>query len=202
MGSTLPPGYFAELYAGAEDPWRISTGWYERRKRDLVLAALPRERFAVAVEPGCSNGELSVLLAGRCDRLVAWDVVGDAVTRTRARLGDRAGVEVRQGGLPDDWPDGKADLIVVSELGYYLDEPDLTRAVAAAVDHLTADGSLLAVHWRHAAEGYPLSGDRVHAVIDAHPALTRLGGYCDEDFLLDVWTHGEAISVARQVGVL
>jgi hypothetical protein len=63
---SLSADYFAHLYADSDDPWRISTGWYEQRKRALLMASLPRERFAVGFEPGCSNGELTVLLASRC----------------------------------------------------------------------------------------------------------------------------------------
>ena len=38
-----------QLHAREEDPWDVRTSWYERRKRALTLAALPHERYAVAV---------------------------------------------------------------------------------------------------------------------------------------------------------
>jgi SAM-dependent methyltransferase len=199
---TLPPDYFARLYDEADDPWRISTGWYERRKRALVLAALPQERVSIAFEPGCSNGELTAELAHRCDRLIAWDLVESAVERTRARTTDSPGVEVRQAALPSAWPDEVADLIVIGEVGYYLAETDLQLAVDGALAHLSDGGTLLAVHWRHPAPDYPLRGDEVHAIIDARAELERLGRYRDDDFVLDVWTRGPAASVARQHGVL
>ena len=202
MSPSLPTTYFERLYGESADPWLISDGWYEQRKRALTLAALPSPRFSVIFEPGCSNGELTVLLAARCDRLIAWDVVDTAVTRTRERTAAMSGVEVRKGGLPDDWPDQKADLIVLSEVGYYLDEADLTRAVAAATSRLTEGGTVLAVHWRHDAPDYPLSGDRVHDLIAASPGLARLGGYHDEDVLIDVFRHGDHESVARRDGLL
>ena len=49
---------------------------------------------------------------------------------------------------------------------------------------------------------YPLTGDQVHQIIDAHEDLDRLGGYQDDDFRLDVWTHAPAQSVAVQTGVI
>lgn len=202
MSASLPPDYFERLYARSDDPWRISDGWYEQRKRALTLAVLPRPRFEVAFEPGCSNGELTAALATRCDRLVAWDVVDDAVSRTRQRTATLPGVEVGAGALPDDWPDEQADLIVLSEVGYYLGEPELIRAVEQAIERLTAHGILLAVHWRHDAPDYPLTGDRVHELVAARPGLSRTAAYRDEDVLIEVFGPAEVPSVAREQGLL
>ena len=47
-------GRHAELYADGADPWRAGS-WYERRKRAVVLASLPRERYRRAFEPGCGD---------------------------------------------------------------------------------------------------------------------------------------------------
>ena len=54
---SAPVSRFAELYA-AGDPWRADS-LYERRKRAVVLASLPRERYRRAFEPGCGAGELT-----------------------------------------------------------------------------------------------------------------------------------------------
>ena len=199
---SLPSDYFDSLYRSSDDPWGISAGWYERRKRELVLASLPRERFGTCFEPGCSNGELTVRLAPRCARIVAWDVVASAVHRTRERTKDCTNVDVRSGALPDGWPDEVAELVVLSEVGYYLGVDDLTRTVAEALEHLTPDGVLVGVHWLHPAPDYPLTGDQVHDLVDNHPGIARLGRYRDEDFVLDVWTNGPAESVARRQGVV
>jgi hypothetical protein len=53
---------FATLSADGNDPWDTGS-WYERRKRALMLAALPQERYGTALEPGCGTGELTVELA-------------------------------------------------------------------------------------------------------------------------------------------
>ena len=73
--------------------------FYERRKRDIVLACLPRPSFRRAFEPGCATGALSVALAERCDELVAWDVAAAAVDRLRRTAPQN--VIVEQGGIPD-----------------------------------------------------------------------------------------------------
>ena len=67
--------YFDELCRRSDDPWRLREGWYERRKRSLTLALLPRPRYRNAFEPGCANGELTAELATRCDALLAADLL-------------------------------------------------------------------------------------------------------------------------------
>jgi len=204
---TLPQSHFRDLYDRSPDPWRISVGWYERRKRALALAALPRERFRRVFEPGCGNGELTAQLALRADEVIAWDGVERAVLTCRARLGaaPAAGrVDVRAATVPDEWPDGEFDLVVLSELGYYLDADDLDAVLRRTVAGLEPDGVLLAVHWRHPAPGYPRTGDEVHAAIADVAGLHPLASYRDEDFALDVLVRGPAApqSVARAQGVI
>ncbi|WP_336493121.1 SAM-dependent methyltransferase, partial [Methylobacterium nigriterrae] len=62
--------HFDELHTRSDDPWSVRTRWYERRKRAITMASLPRKRFTRALEIGCSIGELSAELADRCDRLL------------------------------------------------------------------------------------------------------------------------------------
>lgn len=204
---TLPQDYFVEMYERNPDPWAISGGWYEQRKRAVLLAVLPRRRFRRVFEPGCANGALTVLLAQRADEVVAWDGVEQAVRTCRAAVQAQPGigsVAVEVAAVPDRWPDGKFDLVVLSELGYYLAAQDLERLLERIVGSLASDGVLVAVHWRHDAPGYPSTGDAVHAAIADHAGLMPLASYLDEDFALDVLvaTDGEPESVARAAGVL
>ena len=76
--------------------------------------------------------------------------------------------------VPEEFPDGAYDLVVVSEVLYYLDEPAFDATLNAI--ERTLHGTLLAVHWRPFAERYPLTGDEVHARLRARfgePAYTR-----------------------------
>ncbi|MGE8590567.1 MAG: hypothetical protein ACN6OD_14430 [Alcaligenes sp.] len=60
--------HFETLYRQHADPWRVGSAWYEKRKRALLLAALGREHYRHAFEPGCGNGDLTLPLpraAGR-----------------------------------------------------------------------------------------------------------------------------------------
>lgn len=184
---STPPGYFEAMYAGSDDPWSLSSRWYEQRKHALTAAALTRPRYRSAFEPGCSVGALTALLAPRCERLLATDRVAGAVRTVRDRLGDRPGLRVEQGTVPDGWPAGRFDLVVLSEVGYYLDGTDLDRLVAAATRALDPDGELVAVHWRHPAADHAQSGDAVHRRLRSAPGLRRAVVHEEADFLLEVY---------------
>ncbi len=178
--------HFDQLHAADEDPWKVTTSWYERRKRAITMAALPRERYRNAFEPGCSIGALTELLAPRCDHLLALDAAPAAVDRCRARTGGVANVTVAQGRLPNDWPDTRFDLVVLSEVLYYLAADDVAATVDRAVAALEPGGHLVAVHWLQVADDFRTPGVEVHRTITGRPELTGLATYRDDDFRLDV----------------
>lgn len=60
--TSLPPDYFDVRYAADPDPWNFAGSPYERDKYAATLAALPRERYASALEVGCSIGVLLSLI--------------------------------------------------------------------------------------------------------------------------------------------
>ncbi|MDD0972001.1 MULTISPECIES: class I SAM-dependent methyltransferase [Pseudomonas] len=192
--------YFEGLFAGNNDPWGFRQRWYEQRKRLVTLAALPRPHYRAIFEPGCANGELSAALAERCDRLLCCDTSAAAANLARTRLSPFDHTEVRHGRLPGDWPEEKFDLIVFSEIGYYLDRQDLTEVIRRISDSLTADGQLLACHWRPPIEGCPLNARQVHDLIHEQLHLPRLVLHQEADFLLEVWSR-EPRSVAALEGL-
>ena len=69
-GTSAGSAYFDALYAEHPDPWGLDERFYERRKRDLVRASLPRAHFRRAFEPGCATGLLTVELARPAPALV------------------------------------------------------------------------------------------------------------------------------------
>lgn len=194
---TLGPDYFADRYARSDDPWGFTARWYEERKRALSVAMLPRRRYGDAFEPGCSIGMLTALLAPRCDRLLACDTSPEAVRRARRRA---PGATVRRLTVPDGWPPGTFDLIVLSELLYYFDDDDLRRLLALGTGSLRPGGTLLAVHWRHPVAEHPRTGDSAHAEL-ARTGLSRLAEHREADFVAEVYVNGEPVSVAAAEGL-
>lgn len=97
--TVLSVEHFEQMYAD-EDPFGYRSRWYEQRKRDILLGALPYARFARGWEFGCSNGELTAQLAPRCDTLLATDLSQQAVSfGERARAGAACG-HAATGGAP------------------------------------------------------------------------------------------------------
>lgn len=193
--------YFEALYAASEDPYALRHRWYEARKRALLLAALPQARYRRAYEPGCGIGELTLALAPRCDHLLASDFSLHAVDIARKRTSELANVRVAQHQLPSDWPRdaGRFDLIVLSEMGYFLDHDDMHRLAACCEDTLEADGVLVACDWRPDFAQRSLSTREVHGALAAL-GLPRLALHEEDDFVLQVWAR-DGRSVAQREGI-
>ncbi|MGI8429918.1 MAG: SAM-dependent methyltransferase [Solirubrobacteraceae bacterium] len=166
----LAPDWFERLYEQDDDPWRFATSEYERRKYSSTLAALGGRRFTRGLEVGCSVGVFTALLAEHCEQLVAIDVSERALALAAHRLSDRNGVSLERAAFPEQMPGGRWDLVLCSEVLYYLDSPALELAIRRLTEVLRAGGTVLAVHWRPATKSYPFTGDAVHELM-----LERLG---------------------------
>ena len=195
MASTQPdsPAYFDAMFAQNDDPWKFRSRWYERRKRALTMACLPKERFTYVFEPGCANGELSAKLATRCNRLLATDGVDKAVSLSKIRLKDYANVDVRKAWVPDQWPCDKFDLIVLSEFLFYLQPAVVHQIALKAQATLLPGGVILACHWRHPVEHCALNGDQVHALLNECIGLPNQCHVVEPDLTLDVWQAGPSL---------
>jgi cyclopropane fatty-acyl-phospholipid synthase-like methyltransferase len=197
----LPDAYFERMYAGTEDPWQLSTRWYEQRKYAITLALLPDRRYRHAFEPGCSIGTLTEQLARRCDRVTGMDVAGEALRSADARLrraGCRDRVTLYQSSLDVVWPPGPFDLLMLSEVAYYLKADALAAVLGRECPRLQRGAKVVAAHWRHAVADYPLTGDAAHAVIAETPGLTCVARYGDRDVVIEVFDTGDGRSVAAR----
>ncbi|SPM32439.1 SAM-dependent methyltransferase, partial [Mycobacterium rhizamassiliense] len=204
VSTRLPDTYFDEIYAGDDDPWQLSTRWYEQRKYGITLAMLPNPRYRHAFEPGCSIGTLTELLAQRCDHVTAVDVAEAALRGAGMRLrqaGCRDRVTLSRASVDAAWPAGPFDLLVLSEVAYYLEADHLAQVLERECARLQPDANVVAAHWRHPVADYPLSGDAAHEVIAATPGLTALGRYRDRDVVVEVFDTGDGRSVAAREDV-
>ncbi|MFC4224845.1 bifunctional PIG-L family deacetylase/class I SAM-dependent methyltransferase [Lysinibacter cavernae] len=200
--ASLGHEFFDNFYRGKSDPWGFQTRWYERRKRDLTMAALPRERYTSTLEIGCATGILTARLAERSNELLAVDAASAACERAAERLTSLPHATVQRLSIPAEWPEGDWDLIVLSEVAYYWSAEDVTAVLDRAVSALRPGGTLLACHWRHLVPEYPLTGDQVHHIIRRRLDLNRVVSHIEHDLLLEVFVVGDPISVAAAEGLI
>ena len=128
-------------------------------------------------------------MSSRCDSLLAVDTSAAAIAEA-AKRDLSPTVTLEQRSIPEQWPRGTFDLIVMSEVGYYFDEEDLRRTLTLAGGALSEGGHLVAVHWRPQVEEYPSNARAVHTALRSRPELSVLATYADEHFLLDVYGRG------------
>jgi cyclopropane fatty-acyl-phospholipid synthase-like methyltransferase len=166
--------HFDRLFCQSEDPWNYRGSAYERAKYDATLAVLPQARFASVIEVGCANGELAARLADRADRYLGLDCAARAVELARRRLSRHAQARVRQCFVPRHWPRRRADLIVLSEVVYYL-TPEEIGALCERIDgSLLPGGAVVIVCWT-GETGTKLSGRE--ALQLTMSGLVARGGY-------------------------
>jgi 2-polyprenyl-3-methyl-5-hydroxy-6-metoxy-1,4-benzoquinol methylase len=154
---------FEQLYRESPDPWGYRTSSYEQEKYAATLAALPRPAHGLCcLEVGCSVGVFTGLLAARCEHVVAIDFSLNALELARQQLEGVGNVDLLRASFPEEAPPGSWDLIVCSEILYYLQKPALDDAVSWIETQLSYGASVLAVSWRGTGRVEPLSGDEVH----------------------------------------
>ena len=195
---------FDRMYAATDDPWGYRVRWYEERKRAVLLAALSKRSYESVLELGCGNGETSLALAPRCQLLLALDGSQRAVTLANRKLAGHPHCEARQVLLPDAWPDGQFDLVVVSEMAYYLSGVDLAVMLQHLSGALREGAEVVFCHWRHPIAGCTMNGDEVHVKTrqwSQQDGLKLLSHHEEPDFLLDVYLDDHR-SVAQREGLV
>lgn len=168
---------------------------YEQQKQMHVRTVLADRHFTNALEIGCAEGALSLLLAQQCVRLLCCDPSPGAVQLTQRRLAGLRHARVERRRLPMQWPEGRFDLIVLNEACNRLDANDTRRLVMRARMALTPHGMLIACHRQDIAAGGVLHGDAIHQHLQSGLSLPRVLHYRNTDLLIDAW-HANAVSAA------
>ena len=201
--------YFDALYTDNADPWHYQTRWYEQRKRDICLAVLPQAQYKNAIELGCGNGIFSELLTQRCQNLLSIDGNSNAVQLAKERLAALPQGKVIQGIIPDillslenSFTSTESflnqsgfDLIVISEILYYLSATDIDTVITWIKQNLAIDGFVMTGETVH---------QRLHQAFNvANDSITfnHQSQIIDSDFLLDIWQQGVK-SVASQENLI
>ncbi len=186
---TLQTDYFDKIYEKNDDPWNFSESEYEAEKYAATLNSLPRKQYKNVFEIGCSIGVLTEKLAARCEKLLSVDVSEKALNQARKRCANLKNINFQKMQIPGEFPCEIFDLILISEVGYYLSPDDWLSALEKVFANLAENGQVVLVHWTPFVEDYPQTGDAVHDIFAefAKGKFKNLEKRRAEKYRLDVW---------------
>jgi len=115
MATTLD--HLNRLYGDTDDPWNFIDSPYEQQKFCATKDALTRGHYRAALELGCGNGALAQHIAPLCQSYVGVDAVERPLRAARNRVPDARFII---GCYPCPLPDADFDLIILSEVLYFL----------------------------------------------------------------------------------
>lgn len=184
--STYDKAHFDRLYEADIDPWHFRKSAYEAEKYRATIDAFPQPRFSKCLELGCSIGVLTKLLAARCDAIVAIDTSARALEEAK-KICAGLNVDFRQAYLPEGEIGEGYDLVVASEVLYYLDAPSLGALATRLAGLVKPGATCIGVHWTGPTD-YPLSGDHATQLFQMESDLARVSHATTDQYRLDVWT--------------
>lgn len=160
------------LYSETHDPWHFESSEYERQKFHATRRALSLARYRSAFELGCGNGQLALHLSEVCDRYTGMDAVDEALEAARRKVPSATFVK---GFYPCALPNDDFDLIILSEILYFLD-PGSIRQLASDIAENRPNAEVLCVSFL-GSSGNEMQGRE--AVLSFMDALR-----CTHDFAL------------------
>ena len=168
----MRPGCFDHFFDHG-DPFGFDINPEERLKFRRTLEVCGEGALGRVLELGCAVGSFTELLAPRAADVLAVDVSQAAVDQVAQRLRDHPNVRAKAMTLPAEFPDETFDLVVASDVLYYLSVQDLRRCLARIEAALDDGGAFVAVHYVPRM-GSVLNGDEAHDVLAAHTTLRHV----------------------------
>lgn len=165
----MRPGFFDHFFDDG-DPFGFDVNPEERLKFRRTLEVCGEAARGRVLELGCAVGTFTEELAPVASEVLAVDVSQAAVEQVRRRLRDHPHVRASAMTVPTEFPDGPFDLVVASDVLYYLAVNELGRCVSRIEAALAMGGVFVAVHYVPRM-GSVLSGDEAHDVISARTTL-------------------------------
>jgi peptidoglycan/xylan/chitin deacetylase (PgdA/CDA1 family)/SAM-dependent methyltransferase len=138
--------FFETWFSTQPDPWKY-TSPYEQTKYEQTLSLLPSTQIGKALELACAEGHFTVQLAPRVESLIAADISQVALDRAAERCRDLQNISFQHLDMTKDPLPGHFDLIVCSEVLYYLKDLEELKVIASQIaEALEPGGYLLMAH--------------------------------------------------------
>lgn len=168
----MRPDFFDHFFDDG-DPFGFDRNPEEQLKFARTLEVCGEDGLGRVLELGCAVGSFTEVLAPHAHEVLALDVSQAAVERVAERMRGSAHVRAVAMAVPHEWPDGVFDLVVASDVLYYLPVADLQRCVERIEASLEVGGAFVAVHYVPRM-GSVLNGDEAHDVVERHTRLRHV----------------------------
>jgi SAM-dependent methyltransferase len=145
---TIDIAGFENKFRANIDPWNYTHSRFERVKREVLLRACGPSKHGRVLELGCAIGETTRGLARLSLHLVAVDASPTALNEAARRAPRNGRIHFRRAILPGQMPRGPFDLIIVSELVYYLRSHHLKPLADRIVAALAPGGITIVLNHR------------------------------------------------------
>ena len=186
---SLDSEYFKGVYNASDDPWNFETSEYEAAKYAATIAALPKAYYENVLELGCSIGVLTKLLHAKADHLLATDISDKALRIAAKRCENLNNISFKKLNFQHHIPADNYDLIMISEVAYYLSSDDWKQLVGKLYDILEVNGNIVLVHWLPVVDDYPQTGDEVHQNFEKviKNNMKNIFNSRAQNYRIDVW---------------
>lgn len=166
------PDLIDHFFDSGGDPFGFDKSPNEQLKFQRTSEVSGNGNLGRVLEIGCAVGSFTELIAPRATHVVAIDVSEPAIEQATQRLQQYPHVKFETRTLPAEFPDGPFDLVIASDVLYYLPVRDVLvclRQIEAALD---PGGALVAVHYIPRV-GTLLNGNELHDLLAEHTTLSH-----------------------------
>jgi SAM-dependent methyltransferase len=154
---------FEEKFGTDPDPWNTWSAHYEAVKRDALAHMIGPGRYGRALELAAGNGSNTLMVASKALRLTVTEGTSAGAHLVEKAVRGRARVRVVRHDLAERLPGHAFDLIVISEVLYYL-APGPFLTLAREVERtLMPGGRLVLLHHGENFADRARPADTVHA---------------------------------------
>ena len=137
---------FEALFQTDPDPWDYESSPFEAHKRKVLLNHIGLRSRGRVLELACANGVTTQALMMCALRTTALDASATAIAHAQTRLKDGDRLRLLRTNLPGGMPRELLDLIVVSEIVYYLRRDAYTRLAKEILTRIAPGGRVVVLH--------------------------------------------------------
>lgn len=153
---------FERKFAADPDPWKTWSSSFEQMKRRNLRHMVGTGRHGRVLEVAAGNGSNTSMLASRALRLTATEGTASGAELTARAVSGVPRTTVLQLDLAMPFPGPRYDLIVISEVLYYLDARTLSVLANNVANTLQPGGALVLAHHTAFFDDAQRSGADIH----------------------------------------